>query len=61
MYSGYKFMKWLPNFVARRPHVVEYDFAGVVIDANDTALQNGQEVYGFVSVGKLHSSNCLAQ
>ena len=43
-------MGMLPNFIAKRPHVAEHDFAGVVVDANGTDLQNGQEVYGFIPV-----------
>lgn len=38
----------LPNFIARRPHVPEHDFAGVVVDANGTEYENGQEVYGWI-------------
>ena len=49
-HRGYKMMGLMPNFIARRPHVAEHDFAGVVVDANGTALQNGQEVYGWIPV-----------
>ena len=41
-------MGLLPNFIARRPHVAEHDFAGVVVDANGTEFENGQEVYGWI-------------
>ncbi|GJE86887.1 NAD(P)-dependent alcohol dehydrogenase [Phanerochaete sordida] len=45
---GYKMMGLLPNFVARRPHVAEHDFAGVVVDANGSGLKEGHEVYGWI-------------
>ncbi|KAI0818932.1 hypothetical protein BC629DRAFT_1278810 [Irpex lacteus] len=47
---GYKLMGLLPNFIAKRPHVAEHDFAGIVVDGNGTEFQKGQEVYGLVSV-----------
>lgn len=53
---GYKMMGLLPNFIARRPHVAENDFAGVVVDANGTALQAGQEVYGWIPLPRQQSS-----
>ena len=40
----------LPNFIAHRPHVAEHDFTGIVVDANETGLTNGQAVYGFIPV-----------
>ncbi|KAI0343538.1 NAD-P-binding protein [Trametopsis cervina] len=46
---GYKLMSLVPNFAVKRPHVAEYDFTGIVVDANDTAFQNGQAVYGMVN------------
>lgn len=45
-FRAYKLMGMLPNFIAKRPQVVEHDFAGVVADANGTNLYNGQEVWG---------------
>ena len=48
MYRGYGMMGLLPSFLARRPHVAEHDFTGVVVDANGTELQEGQEVYGWI-------------
>ncbi|PSS37418.1 hypothetical protein PHLCEN_2v722 [Hermanssonia centrifuga] len=47
---GYKVMGFLPNFIARRPHVAEHDFTGIIANANGTELENGQAVYGFVPV-----------
>lgn len=41
-------MGFLPNFLARRPLVAEHDFAGVVVDANGSKWQNGQDVYGSI-------------
>ncbi len=43
-------MGFLPNFIARRPHVAEHDFTGIIANANGTELENGQAVYGFVPV-----------
>ncbi|EKM55673.1 uncharacterized protein PHACADRAFT_195714 [Phanerochaete carnosa HHB-10118-sp] len=47
---SYKMIGLLPNFVMRRPHVAEHDFAGVIVDANGTDLQKGQEVYGWIPI-----------
>ncbi|EKM55674.1 uncharacterized protein PHACADRAFT_195715 [Phanerochaete carnosa HHB-10118-sp] len=48
---GYKLMGILPNFIAKRPHVAEHDFTGIIADANGTDLATGQAVWGFVPVG----------
>jgi NADPH:quinone reductase-like Zn-dependent oxidoreductase len=45
-------MGLLPNFITKRPHVAEHDFAGIVINGNGTRFKNGQEVYGQTGVGK---------
>jgi NADPH:quinone reductase-like Zn-dependent oxidoreductase len=45
---AHKMMGMLPNFIAKRPQVVEHDFAGVVADANGTDFHNGQEVWGWM-------------
>ncbi|KAJ7266880.1 hypothetical protein B0H12DRAFT_1045844, partial [Mycena haematopus] len=43
----YKMMAGLPNFVARRPHIVqELDLAGIVVDANSSEFSNGDLVFG---------------
>ena len=47
-------MELVPSFIARRPHVAEHDFTGIVVDANGTELANGQPVYGFVPVRAYH-------
>lgn len=50
---GYKLMGLLPNFLAKRPIVAEHDFSGVIVDANgSTEFSVGDQVFGFVSVGK---------
>jgi NADPH:quinone reductase-like Zn-dependent oxidoreductase len=51
LYSGYKLMGLLPNFMTKRPHVAEHDFAGIVINGNGTRFENGQEVYGQTGAG----------
>ncbi|KXN82604.1 Zinc-type alcohol dehydrogenase-like protein C16A3.02c [Leucoagaricus sp. SymC.cos] len=45
---GWKLMKMLPNFIARRPHVAEHDLAGVVVGSNGNELKAGDEVFGWV-------------
>lgn len=50
-------MSLVPNFAVKRPHVAEYDFTGIVVDANDTAFQNGQAVYGMVNPCKWFPQN----
>lgn len=47
-------MQLLPNWAAKRPHVAEHEFAGVVADPNGTDLQEGQEVYGYVFGSKCY-------
>lgn len=47
-------MRLLPNLFAQRPHVAELDFSGVVVDANETNFSNGDNVFGWVSMGKNH-------
>ncbi|OCH89445.1 NAD(P)-binding protein [Obba rivulosa] len=46
---GYKLMKLLPNFIAKRPHIAEYDLAGVVVDGNGTKWKAGDAVYGMIT------------
>jgi NADPH:quinone reductase-like Zn-dependent oxidoreductase len=43
-------MLWLPNWIARRPSVPELDFAGVVVDKNDTEFHKGDAVFGWVEL-----------
>ncbi|KAF5358032.1 hypothetical protein D9756_001938 [Leucocoprinus leucothites] len=47
---GWKLMKVLPNFIARRPNVAEHDFTGVIVDSNRTHFNNGDEVFGWIPV-----------
>jgi NADPH:quinone reductase-like Zn-dependent oxidoreductase len=49
-------MKVLPNFIAGRPHVVEHDFAGVIVDSNRTHFENGEQVFGWVPLGDFLTS-----
>lgn len=49
-------MLLVPNFFYKRPHVAEFDLAGVVVDGNDTDLSEGDQVYGFLGVGKSNFS-----
>ena len=49
-------MKFLPNLFAKRPHVAEHDFSGVIVDSNGTKFSNGDDVYGWIPVGEfIHS------
>ncbi|EAU88249.1 hypothetical protein CC1G_03921 [Coprinopsis cinerea okayama7 len=47
---GWKKMKYLPNFIAKRPYVPEHDFAGIIVDENDSHFKKGDEVFGWASV-----------
>ncbi|KAJ7255798.1 hypothetical protein B0H12DRAFT_1112914 [Mycena haematopus] len=43
----YKMMARIPNFVARRPHIMpECDLAAIVVDANGSEFENGDLVFG---------------
>ncbi len=44
-------MRQLPNFLATRPHVAEHDIAGIVVDANGTYLNKGDEIFGCILGG----------
>lgn len=46
-------MKLLPSLFARRPHIAEHDFAGVIVDSNGTHFKNGDEVFGWIPAGRL--------
>ena len=48
--SGHKLLGLLPNFIAGRPHVVEYDFVGTIVSSRDPNVQIGQDVIGFIPV-----------
>ncbi|KDR81832.1 hypothetical protein GALMADRAFT_152645 [Galerina marginata CBS 339.88] len=54
---GYKLMKVLPNFIAGRPRVPEFDLSGVIVDANNTRFSNGDQVYGWVPSNLLRKTN----
>lgn len=45
---GYKFMRALPNFIARRPIPAEYDLAGIIEDPNDSQFTKGDSVFGVI-------------
>lgn len=52
-------MGMLPNFIARRPLVAEYDLAGIIEDSNDSDFKQGDEVFGFIPVRTyIHSHLC---
>ncbi|EFI28441.1 quinone oxidoreductase [Coprinopsis cinerea okayama7 len=60
---GYKMMKLAPNFVANRPHVAEYDFAGVIVDENDSNFKKGDEVFGWANTAyqRISKQGALAE
>lgn len=41
-------MRLVPNLFAGRPAVAEYDFSGIVMDANGSHWSNGDAVYGMI-------------
>ncbi|KAJ7201371.1 NAD(P)-binding protein [Mycena pura] len=43
---GYKLLGFLPNFLAGRPHVMEQDVAGVIVDPNGSEFSTGDKVFG---------------
>jgi len=45
---GWKMMRILPNMFAKRPHIAEHDFSGVIVDSNGTKFSNGDNVYGWI-------------
>ncbi|KAK0192865.1 hypothetical protein F5146DRAFT_1102619 [Armillaria mellea] len=45
---GYKLMRLLPNFIARRPIPAEYDLAGIIEDPNDSQFTKGDSVFGVI-------------
>ncbi|KAF9566242.1 NAD(P)-binding protein [Agrocybe pediades] len=60
---GYKLMRVLPNFAARRPRIPEFDLAGVVVDANGSRFSNGDHVFGWIPSSNVrdHDQGTLAQ
>jgi len=48
--SGWKFMVWLPNWIARRPNIPELDFTGVIVEENGTEFHVGDVVFGWVEL-----------
>ncbi|TFK93483.1 NAD-P-binding protein [Polyporus arcularius HHB13444] len=60
---GYKVLGFLPSFVLKRVNAYEFDFAGIVADANGTELKDGDEVVGTIPVPRTLSSGwgALAQ
>ncbi len=57
--SGYKLMKWVPGFVARRSKAHEFDLTGVVVDANRTEFKEGDEIIGVNPVCESRSLSTL--
>ncbi|KAG6897297.1 hypothetical protein C0992_002739 [Termitomyces sp. T32_za158] len=52
---GYKLMKFLPTFAhSGRPLPAEHDLAGEIVDGNGTRFSAGDQVFGFIPVGKIH-------
>jgi NADPH:quinone reductase-like Zn-dependent oxidoreductase len=44
-------MKLMPNFLAKRPTIAEYELAGEIVDGNDTEWKKGDNVLVFIDVG----------
>ena len=53
-------MRYYLNAYARRPHVVEHDFSGIVVNANGTGLNEGDNVFGWIPRGSIFTSSHLA-
>ncbi|KAJ7155554.1 hypothetical protein C8R43DRAFT_884867 [Mycena crocata] len=50
---GYKMMAAIPNFMAGRPHIVEQDVAGIIVDPDDSDFSAGDKVFGSSSNPKV--------
>lgn len=62
MHSGYNIMATIPSFITKRLYVAEHDLSGIIVDANGTALHDGQAVYGAIFVrasGAYFCFSCL--
>ncbi|KAF9477349.1 NAD(P)-binding protein [Pholiota conissans] len=49
--AAWKLMLALPNFLDKRPHVAEFDLAGIIVDGNDTVFNKGDKVFGWIPGG----------
>ncbi|KAI0724610.1 NAD(P)-binding protein [Cerioporus squamosus] len=60
---GYKILGLLPGFVLKRANAYEFDYAGIVVDANGTEFKNGDEIVGTVPLARAITSGwgALAQ
>ncbi|KIJ44140.1 hypothetical protein M422DRAFT_30646 [Sphaerobolus stellatus SS14] len=47
---GWKIMRLLPNIIAKRPQIAEYDLAGTIADSNGTEFNKGDEIFGWLPV-----------
>ncbi|KAG6907897.1 hypothetical protein DXG01_007004 [Tephrocybe rancida] len=54
--AGYKIMGFFPDLLRGRPIPSGMDLAGVIIDSNDTEYSNGDEIYGFMTLGLCKST-----
>ncbi|KAI0063403.1 NAD(P)-binding protein [Artomyces pyxidatus] len=50
---GYKMMRLLPNFLAKRPVTAEQDFSGVIVNRNGTKWADGDAVFGLLGEGSM--------
>ncbi|KAF8884016.1 hypothetical protein BD779DRAFT_1674317 [Infundibulicybe gibba] len=58
---GYKLMAMVPNFLAKRPRVAEYDVAGTIVDGNETNFHVGDQVFGFITQALWTGHGALAE
>ncbi|KAJ7275447.1 hypothetical protein B0H12DRAFT_1087369 [Mycena haematopus] len=42
----YKLLRSVPSFIARRPHVIAMEFAGIVAESNGSEFSSGDKVFG---------------
>lgn len=52
-------MSVLPSIIARRPHVAEHDFTGIVADAGTSDYKVGDAVFGEIPVRKSNRLMCI--
>lgn len=47
---GFKMMKVAPNYMAKRPHIAEFDLSGEVVDQKGSQFVNGDKVIAYCPV-----------
>jgi len=63
--ANYKILRLAPNWISGRPHVVECDISGTVVQSNHASHPVGERVFGYIplpmQMGKKTKEGALAQ